>query len=149
MPIGEPVKLEEPAADADTSTVAFGQAEPGRDVFAGHPHDEIKSVEKDNRPKPDEEKAAKEISSVHGNTESATEVQKAAEEATDATSSESSSSTAESSTAESSLADSASSSAPTSAEATPAHNHAEGPKDQEEAEAERAREALFPDAQHD
>ena len=34
-------------------------------------------------------------------------------------------------------------------EATPAHDHAEGPKPEEEAEADRARAALFPDEQEE
>ena len=157
VPIGEPVKIQHPPADSDTTTLAFGQAEPGRDIFAGHPHDEIKSVEKDNEPKP-EDKDEKAISSVNTNTESVTEAAKVAEPATESTESSSTSSeassspTVESSTAETSSTESTSSSSEsasssTSADETPAHAHEHaGPKVEEEAEADRVREALYPDA---
>ncbi len=146
VPIGQPVKLEERPKEPDTTTLDFGQAEPGRDIFGGHPHNELNSKESDATRQTEEEQ--KEASSQ--NVESATEAAKVAEEATEAIEAAESSTAEASSTVESSSADVAS---PASAEPeqTPAHvddhEHAAGPKAEEEAEADRVRDALFPDAQ--
>ena len=149
VPIGEPVKLEEVVKEPDTTTIGFGQAEPGRDIFAGHPHNDLKSKEGEAPRKaedaPDSDQELKEISSQ--SVDSATEGSKVAEAETQIDEG-SASSYETASTAESSSVDGASS-ASSEPEQTPAHahEHVEGPKGEEEAEADRVREDLFPDAQ--
>lgn len=146
VPVGEPVKLDQqPPAEADTTTLAFGQAEPGRDIFGDHPHNDLKSKE-GQAPQKDAEiaKDKKVVSSQ--NVESVTETPTAASE------------TLEMGTAETLKTGIVGSSSSTMAEISAAaakeassndHDHAEGPKVQEEAEADRAREELFPDAKQD
>lgn len=139
VPIGEPVKVPE-AQEKDTTTLAFGQAEPGRDVFGDHPHNDIKSVSSDAARA---EADAEVISSA--STQSTTEA------ATQAESSSVESSTVEissSSEASSEVSSSAAATSATTEASTEQPHSAEGPKDEEQAEAARVREALYPDAKN-
>ena len=138
MPIGEPVKLDkQPPAEADTTKAGFGQAEPGRDVFGEHPHNDLKSKEGQAPRKVEGEVNDQEKVISSQNAESVTEAPKIAEEAT--------SETVESSSLESTSAPGTTTTS-TEETATPHHEHSEGPAVQEEAEAERARSELFSDA---
>ena len=144
VPIGVPVDIKkEQPADADTTTLAYaqGQAEPGRDIFGDHPHNDMKSEgqaipHREEEPLQDTDEKA--ISTM--NVDTTTEAPKEAEPAESITESSSSSIASTSSEEATTALDLAT-------EATPAHDHAEGPKPEEEAEADRARAALFPDEQ--
>ena len=138
--MGEPVKLDrQPPAEADTTTLAFGQAEPGRDIFGDHPHNDLKSKEGQAPQKKDVEVPKDEKMPSPEDGKSVTETPTAASD------------TLETETVGSSALDSVSAATETSTTATKeasstGHDHTEGPKAQEEAEAERAREELYPDA---
>ncbi len=141
-PIGEPIKLDQqPPAEADTTTLAFGQAEPGRDIFADHPHNDMKSKE-GQAPQKDAEVAKDEELLSSQNVESVTETPTTASETLGTETVGSSSSASVSTAAETS-------STSTKEVSSNDHDHTEGPKVQEEAEADRAREELYPDATQD
>ncbi|CDO78273.1 Glycosyltransferase Family 39 protein [Trametes cinnabarina] len=133
VPIGEPVKLQQPE-QADTTTIGIGQAEPGRDIFADHPHNEIKSQVNEAPRVIEEEHKDKDVKTETSSATVEPSAQSSSnnESASDGTSSEPSSSTVASN------AD--------STERPDEHEQVKGPKDEEAAEADRVREALFPDA---
>ncbi|KAI8984895.1 glycosyltransferase family 39 protein [Trametes punicea] len=130
VPIGEPVKLQQPA-EPDTSTVAFGQAEPGRDIFADHPHKDLNSQENEAT------RAAEDVQDISS--------------MTPGTTSQASTPSVQTSSNDDEFLETSvtSTSTPsTSLEERPEEReHAEGPKPEEEAEADRAREELFPQGQ--
>lgn len=127
------------AQEKDTTTLAFGQAEPGRDVFGDHPHNDIKSVSSDAARA--DEVDTEVISSA--STQSTTEAATLAESVESSTVETSSSSEASSEVSSSPAATSA-----TTEASTDQPHSAEGPKDEEQAEADRVREALYPDAKN-
>ncbi|KAJ8472792.1 hypothetical protein ONZ51_g8290 [Trametes cubensis] len=136
VPIGDPVKIQAPA-EPDTTTLAFGQAEPGRDIFADHPHNDLKSQQSEAPRIVDDavRDEPKEISSMAVETTSQVDAQ-----------SETPSTTKSIPATESSSETSSSTVGTTD---TNAPEHAEGPKPEEEAEADRVREVLFPEVQID
>lgn len=138
VPIGEPVKVSE-AQEKDTTTLAFGQAEPGRDVFGDHPHNDIKSVSSDAARAEEADAEVISSASTQSTTEAATQAESSVESSTVETSSSEASSEVSSSAAATSATTEASTEQPHSVE---------GPKGEEEVEAERVRSALYPDAKN-
>lgn len=121
-----------PEDSVDTTTIAFGQAEPGHDVFGGNDLEKSKSQFSQPAAEPVEAQESKQVSVVQASPET-TETSQAAESSTNETETE---------------AEAPSSSSPESASGSQAEpEKTEGPPGEVEAEAERAREELFPEGQ--
>ena len=123
VPVGEL-----PVSEADTTTVGFGQAAPGRDIFPDHPHNDMKS-----------EAIPQRADKGDVDAETPTEGTAKSEDATTSNAAEDDTTSSSSSAAEDLTAVD-----PTTV-AAPEHHDPEGPKVQEEAEADRIREEIFPE----